>query len=47
MIILSGFWAKFALIFVVLSVITYIVLMIVMNKHSRKRRANQKRRRSL
>jgi D-alanyl-D-alanine carboxypeptidase (penicillin-binding protein 5/6) len=47
MIILGGFWAKFALIFVVLSIITYITLMIVMNKHSRKRRLNQKRRRNL
>ena len=47
MILLGGFWAKFALIFVVLSIISYTTLMIVMNKHSRKRRMNQKRRKNL
>lgn len=47
MILLDSFWVKFAVIFVVLLVFTYIVLMIAMNKHSRKRRMNQKRRRTL
>lgn len=45
--LLSGFWVKFAVIFVVLLFITYIALMILMNKHSRKRRTSPKRRRNL
>ncbi len=44
---LDSFWVKFAVIFVVLLFVGYIVIMILINKHSRKRRMNQKRRRSL
>ena len=45
--LLDSFWAKFAIIFVALFVVAYIALMILMNKHNRKRRMNQKRRRNL
>jgi D-alanyl-D-alanine carboxypeptidase (penicillin-binding protein 5/6) len=45
--LLSSFWVKFAVIFTVLLVVTYIGLMILVNKNSRKRRMNQKRRRNL
>ncbi|MBQ8918459.1 MAG: hypothetical protein IJ044_07030, partial [Oscillospiraceae bacterium] len=45
--LLDSFWAKFAILFVALLVVAYIALMILMNKHNRKRRMNQKRRRNL
>ena len=45
--LLSSFWVKCAIIFVALFVVAYIALMIIMNKHNRKRRMNQKRRRNL
>ncbi len=45
--LLDSFWVKFAILFVALLVVAYIALMILMNKHNRKRRMNQKRRRNL
>jgi len=45
--LMDSFWVKFAVLFVVLLVVAYIALMILMNKHNRKRRMNQKRRRNL
>jgi len=45
--LMDNFWVKFAVLFVVLLVVAYIALMILMNKHNRKRRMNQKRRRNL